>query len=79
MATFNLQVNSSGAWRNVLVRMTKEQIQQVEEHVAAIAAIAGESYKWRVVTPETKWSPTIVISHLLAPDYQWQVPNRARS
>ncbi len=73
MDKFNLQVNSSGAWRNVLVSMTKEQMQQVEERIASIAAIAGENHKWRIVVAGLDE----VIAYCLAPDYQWQAPKRA--
>ncbi|WP_195742029.1 hypothetical protein [Methylobacillus flagellatus] len=75
MDKFNLQVNSSGAWRNVLVSMTKEQMQQLEEHSAAIAAIAGESHKWRIVVAGLDE----VIAYCQAPDYQWQAPKRGRA
>jgi len=75
MEKFNLQVNSSGAWRNVLVRMTKEQMQQVEEQISSIAAIAGEGHKWRIVVAGLDE----VIAYCQAPDYRWQAPNRTRS
>jgi hypothetical protein len=48
MSTFALQVNDSGAWRNV-VKGNKEQMQSIEHHAAMIAQDAGKQYKWRII------------------------------
>lgn len=47
-ATFTVQVNNSGAWRNV-VRGTKDQMGDIEHHSAMIARVVGKGYKWRII------------------------------
>lgn len=45
MGKYILQVNSSGAWRNVLVGMTEDQMQEIKVHAASLAAIVGNTHK----------------------------------
>jgi|WetSurMetagenome_2_1015567.scaffolds.fasta_scaffold96764_4 hypothetical protein len=66
---FTLQVNDSGAWRNV-VKGTKEQMQDIEQPAANMARIAGKRYKWRII--HTALGD--VIGYCNAPDYVWSPP-----
>ena len=64
--TFALQVNDSGAWRNV-VKGTKEQMHDIEHHAAMIASIMGKGHKWRIIdAPFGK-----VIGYCNAPEFVW--------
>ena len=66
-AIFTLQVNDSGAWRNV-VKGDKEQMQDIEHHVSVIARIMGRRYKWRII--DSAFSE--VIGYCDAPDFTWR-------
>lgn len=65
--TFTLQVNDSGAWRNV-VKGNKEQMQDIEHHAAIIARISGKSYKWRIIDAALN----DVIGYCNAPNFTWK-------
>jgi hypothetical protein len=69
MTIFTLQVNDSGAWRNV-VSGNDIQIQSIETHAAQIAFFAGSRYKWRIVEKGSMR----VIGYCRAPDYTWRPP-----
>lgn len=69
MTTFTLQVNDSGAWRNV-VKGTKEQMQDIEHHVAMLARVMGGRYKWRIIDSAFN----TVIGYCHAPEFTWQPP-----
>lgn len=66
---FILQVNDSGAWRNV-VKGNKEQMQDMEHHASVIARIAGDRYKWRIIEAAL----ARVVGYCCAPDYVWTPP-----
>jgi len=68
---FTLQVNDSGAWRNV-VKGTKEQMQEIEHHASVIAAIAGKRYKWRII----RTALGDVIGYCTAPGFVWVPPKK---
>ena len=70
---FTLQVNDSGAWRNV-VKGTKEQMQDIEQPVINLARIAGARYKWRIIHAALG----DVIGYCHAPDFVWAPPNHSR-
>lgn len=63
---FTLQVNDSGAWRNV-VKGDKQQMQGIEHHVAIIASVMGKRYKWRIIDAAFG----TVIGYCNAPDFTW--------
>jgi len=67
MTTFILQVNDSGAWRNV-VKGCSLQMQDIERPAAMIAQVMGARCKWRIIdaafgTP---------IGYCEAPDFEWK-------
>lgn len=66
---FTLQVNDSGAWRNV-VKGSKDTMQDLEHHTSMIARVAGKRYKWRII--ETPFNR--VIGYCQAPDFIWTPP-----
>lgn len=68
---FTLQVNDSGAWRNV-VKGTKEQMQDIEHHASVIAEIAGKRYKWRIIHAALG----DVVGYCSAPDFTWAPPKQ---
>lgn len=68
---FSLQVNDSGAWRNVC-KGDKEQMQDIEHHAANLARIAGARYKWRIIDAALG----NVIGYCNAPDYAWHPPKK---
>jgi len=68
---FSLQVNDSGAWRNV-VKAHKEQMQDIEHHTTFMARAAGTRYKWRIIDAALG----NVIGYLNAPDYIWTPPKK---
>lgn len=47
-AVFSLQVNDSGAWRNV-VKGSKDKMESVDHLFSLIASIMGKQYKWRII------------------------------
>ncbi|HAF43454.1 MAG TPA: hypothetical protein DCK83_00535 [Gallionellaceae bacterium] len=65
-AKFTLQVNDSGAWRNVL-RGTSVQLMDIENQVAIIASVMGKGYKWRIIDA----AMGDVIGYCNAPDFIW--------
>lgn len=67
--TYALQVNDSGAWRNVF-KGSEEQMRDAEYHVINLAKIAGRGYKWRVIDIPLGE----VIAYCKQPDYYWQPP-----
>jgi len=67
---FTLQVNDSGAWRNV-VKGNADQLTRIEPHIEAIALIAGQRVSWRIVDAAFN-----VIGYCQAPDYIWHQPKR---
>lgn len=70
---FTLQVNDSGAWRNVC-KGNKEQMQEVEHHLPFIARAIGKRSKWRIYdAPFNR-----VIGYLEAPDFTWRPPRSSQ-
>ena len=68
---FSLQVNDSGAWRNV-IKGNAEQMHDIEHHAAHMARAAGSRYKWRIIDAALG----DVIGYLQAPDYTWAAPKK---
>jgi hypothetical protein len=68
-ATFTLQVNDSGAWRNV-VKVTKEEMQEIEKPASDIARIMGNRSKWRILDTALG----VVAGYCSAPDFVWTPP-----
>lgn len=65
-----LQVNNSGAWKNVIT-FSVERVDQVKEHVAALALIGEEaeySTSWRILDGQDR-----VVLHWSAPK-GWHTP-----
>jgi len=67
---FALQVNDSGAWRNVLQHVTAEPMQDIEHHVAMIASVMGKRCKWQIIEPAFN----DVLGICQAPDFIWKPP-----
>jgi hypothetical protein len=68
---FTLQVNDSGAWRNVL-KGDADQMTRIEPHIEAIAAIAGSRVSWRIIDAAV----SNVICYCHGPDFIWHQPKR---
>lgn len=67
---YTLQVNDSGAWRNIF-KGTEDQMRDAENHIMNLARIAGRGYKWRIIDLPLG----VVIGYCQHPDYCWQPPN----
>lgn len=71
-STQSLQINVTGAWRNV-VMLTKEQMIEIAPHLSAMAKIVGSKHTWRVVDTTVD----SVIGYLEGPDWvEWRAPTR---
>lgn len=68
---FTLQVNDSGAWRNV-VKGTKEQMQEIEQPASVIARIMGGRIKMRIIYAALD----DVVGYCQAPDFIWTPPRK---
>lgn len=64
---FTLQINDSGAWRNV-VKGTQEQMQEIERPAAEIVSIMGKGHKMRIIDAAFG----TVIGYCDAPDFVWR-------